>query len=62
MIMLILERLRNKPLLDATSNGLGLDHFNPEQQGDIVRDYYNRLFISSDVTAWEPFIDEVRAA
>lgn len=34
--------------------------FNREQQGDIVRDYYFFLKQNGDVTAWEPYLKEVR--
>ncbi|MCZ7551291.1 MAG: hypothetical protein B6D39_13010 [Anaerolineae bacterium UTCFX2] len=36
--------------------------FNPEQQGDICRDYYDRLRRGLDVTAWQPFIDQIQQA
>lgn len=55
-------KTKEQTLIDAHSNGEGLDSFNPEQQGDIVRDYYDRLFRGDSVAAWEPFIDEVKAA
>lgn len=35
-------------------------HFNREQQGDITRDYYVRLKGEEDVSAWEPFMDDLR--
>ncbi len=34
--------------------------FNREQQGDIVRDYYFYLKQNADVSAWEPYLKEVR--
>jgi hypothetical protein len=36
--------------------------FNPEQQGAIVSDYYVRLKTGAGVAAWQPFIDDIRAA
>ena len=39
-----------------------LDHFNPEQQAQIVADFYHRTKKGQDVTAYQPYIDEVRAA
>ena len=36
--------------------------FNPEQQGDITRDYYFYLKQQRDCAPWEPFIDEVKKA
>lgn len=35
--------------------------FNPEQQGDICRSYYDRLSRGLDVSAWQPFIDQVQS-
>ena len=36
--------------------------YNPEQMGDIVKDYYRNLVSAVDNSAWDPFIDEVKAA
>ena len=33
---------------------------NPEQQGDLARDYYYRLKAGLNCSAWEPFIQEMR--
>jgi Domain of unknown function (DUF4157) len=34
--------------------------FNTEQQGDILRDYYNKLKAGEDTSAYDPFITEVQ--
>ena len=47
-------------LLAAHSAGRRLAQFNPEQQGDIARDYYYRLKAGLSCSAWEPFIQEMR--
>ena len=47
-------------LLAAHSQGWRLAQFNPEQQGDIARDYYYRLKAGLNCGAWEPFIQEMR--
>ena len=39
-----------------------LNDFNPEQQGDITRDYYIRLKLQLSKEAWEPFIAEIKGA
>lgn len=39
----------------------GLAAFNPEQQADIMRDYYRRLVAAGDLTPFRPYVDEVRA-
>jgi hypothetical protein len=36
--------------------------FNPEQQGAITSTYYMRLKRGHDVSAWEPYIQDIRAA
>lgn len=46
-------------LLAARTAGHTLTTFNPEQQGDIARDYYLRLKQAHDCAAWEPFIAEL---
>jgi type VI secretion system secreted protein VgrG len=56
---------REHPTLEAAlqaalSAGLKLASFNPEQQGDLVRDYYFRLKQRQEVGPWEPFIAEFR--
>jgi hypothetical protein len=47
-------------LLSAIQNGVRFIDFNPEQQGDICRTYYERLARGIDVTAWQPFIHEIQ--
>ena len=47
-------------LLDARAEGRTLYGFNKEQQGDILRDYYRRLQEGKDVSAWQPFVDDVQ--
>jgi len=47
-------------LLAAHSAGRRLASFNPEQQGDLARDYYFRLKQRQDVGPWEPFIQDFR--
>ena len=44
----------------ARQAGQRLKDFNPEQQGDIARDYYVRKFKNLDVSAWQPYIDDLR--
>lgn len=38
-----------------------LADFNPEQQGDLARDYYLALKQGRDASPWEPFVEEFRA-
>ena len=33
--------------------------FNPEQQGNITQAYYVRLRSGKDISAWQPYIDEI---
>ena len=40
--------------------GRRLAYFNPEQQGDLARDFYFRLKRGEDCSAWDPFIIEFR--
>ncbi|HSO26533.1 MAG TPA: hypothetical protein VLS48_00570 [Anaerolineales bacterium] len=40
----------------ARAEGKDLWHFNFEQQGDIVRDYYHRVTAALDVTDWADYI------
>jgi hypothetical protein len=47
-------------LLAAHSQGRRLAQFNPEQQGDLARDFYYRLKTGLNCSAWEPFIGELR--
>jgi hypothetical protein len=48
-------------LKDAHEEGKHFIEFNPEQQGDITRDYYTRLKQEKDTSAWDPFIDEIKS-
>jgi len=34
--------------------------FNPEQQGNIVQDYYRRIRKNLDTSAWDPYIEELK--
>jgi hypothetical protein len=49
------------PALVANA-GTGLAAFNPEQQGDIMRDYHRRLVAAGDTTPFDAYVTEVRAA
>ncbi|MEW5871136.1 MAG: hypothetical protein AB1894_17810 [Chloroflexota bacterium] len=40
--------------------GWKLSNFNLEQQGDIARNYYERLCTGQDVSAWLPFITDLQ--
>jgi hypothetical protein len=46
----------------AAERHASLSDFNPEQQGDIVRDYYLRRRLGLATGAWEPFVAELRAS
>jgi hypothetical protein len=48
-------------LVEATRQGKHFKDFNTEQQGDILRDYYNKLKAGQDTSAYEPFVAEVKA-
>ncbi|HEY6017814.1 MAG TPA: hypothetical protein VIU16_13585, partial [Gaiellaceae bacterium] len=45
-----------------TQAGGKLDHFNPEQQAQIIADFYIALKDGDDTSAFDPYIAEVRAA
>jgi type VI secretion system secreted protein VgrG len=49
-----------KGLFDGYQKGWTLSNFNLEQQGDITRDYYQRLCMGRDISAWLPFITEIQ--
>jgi len=49
-----------KGLKDAIQAGKAFNHFNPEQQAEIVRTCYFRLKKGEDISAWEPFIKEIK--
>lgn len=36
--------------------------FNPEQQGNIVQAYYVRKRAGKDISSWQPYIDDLKAA
>jgi hypothetical protein len=44
----------------ARSAGRGFTSFNTEQQGDILREYYNRFKTCQDITVWQSFVNEVQ--
>jgi len=45
----------------AQTAGKTFAEYNPEQQGDIVADYYCRLKDGLDTSAWDPFVAAVHA-
>jgi len=47
-------------LLKSRKKGKLFKQFNPEQQGNITQSYYDRKRRGLDVSAWEPYIDEIR--
>ena len=49
-----------KGLLESFKSGRLLNSFNLEQQGDITRDYYQRLCVAGDVSAWLPYIHQIQ--
>jgi hypothetical protein len=53
---------RENALTEAKKLGRKFVNFNPEQQGDITRDYYYYLKQQRDCAPFEPFIEEVRKA
>jgi len=48
-------------IINAYAIGQSWMEFNPEQQGDIARDYYLALRRGQDVSAWEPYIRQMQA-
>jgi Domain of unknown function (DUF4157) len=48
-------------LRKAWEEGTAFSEFTTEQQGDILQHYYVRLKARSDVSAYEPFVNDVRA-
>ena len=48
-------------LVKSRQKSVSFKKFNPEQQGNIVQSYYVRKRGNQDVSAWEPFIDELKA-
>jgi hypothetical protein len=53
---------REEALKEAARLGRKFVAFNPEQQGDITRDYYYNFKLKRDCSPWEPFLEEVRKA
>jgi hypothetical protein len=49
-------------LLKSRQKQIPFKKFNPEQQGNITQAYYVRLRAGQDVSAWQPFIDEIHTA
>ncbi len=49
-------------LKEAKKLGQKFINFNPEQQGDIARDYYLNFKQQRDCTPWDPFIEEIQKA
>jgi hypothetical protein len=47
-------------LKKALQDGKEFSDFNYEQQGDIMQHYHERMTAGQDVSAWEPFVDNVR--
>jgi hypothetical protein len=47
-------------LIEAFAQGRKFSDFNLEQQGDIVRYYYERLARGQEVDAWKPFIAQLQ--
>ena len=48
-------------LVKSRAKSINFKKFNPEQQGNIVQSYYVRKHGNQDVSAWEPFIDELKS-
>jgi hypothetical protein len=51
---------KERGLEDAHAVGKTFLEFNPEQQGDIASDYYGRLKTGQDISAWDPYIHELK--
>jgi hypothetical protein len=47
-------------LRDATAQGKRFGDFNYEEQGDILRHYYWKRERGEDLSAYQPFVDQVR--
>ena len=47
-------------LIKSRQKSISFKEFNPEQQGNIVQSYYSRKRLNKDVSAWQPFIDELK--
>jgi hypothetical protein len=48
-------------LRSAAKAGKHFKDFQTEQQGDILRDYYNNLIAGKDTSAYDPFVEEVKS-
>ena len=48
-------------LVEAHGSGRRWAEFNPEQQGDIVRDLYVAIKAGGDTSAWAPFLTDLRS-
>lgn len=46
-------------LLKSRQKSIPFKKFNPEQQGNITQSYYVRFRLGKDVSAWQPYIDEI---
>jgi hypothetical protein len=46
-------------LIAADKQGKRFGEFNNEEQGDILRDYYNRRETGKDTSAYEPFVRQI---
>ena len=49
-----------KGLLEGLQKNWNLDHYNLEQQGDILRSYYERISSGKTTHAWDPLIREIQ--
>jgi len=47
-------------LLKSRQKSIAFKKFNPEQQGNITQAYYVRLRAGKDLSAWQPYIDEIQ--
>lgn len=46
-------------LLKSRQKDISFKNFNPEQQGNIVQAFYVRKRMKKDISAWQPFIDDL---
>ncbi|MFQ5790713.1 MAG: hypothetical protein ACE5JI_09585 [Acidobacteriota bacterium] len=53
---------KGRDLQSQRDSGRRFGDFNPEQQGDIARDFYFALKRDMDLNGWLPFIAEMRSA
>ena len=52
-------KTKEQTLIDARAAGKVLTSFNKEQQGDILADYFSLLRSGKDVSAYQPFINDI---